>query len=153
MLPCPRGGAGLSEAPLCHASIRMPPTAFHRLTLCTTAALLLPGCGSPGIPGWLNAALCRRKPASLAQWNRGSAARPVLLSSAKACTAMLFEGGPVQVELKSVDARVVKFQLKQTSGTGIGSAVPVSGDGYFLTAAHCAGEPERLTLVCCLRSS
>ncbi len=73
------------------------------------------------------------------------------LEGTEALTALLINSR-TEVETSSKMLKnghmLLSINLKKSEdGFSMGSAVPISADGYFLTAAHCVEEPEPLTLV------
>lgn len=133
--------------------LRKPPATTIRQVLfhdaaAVTAALLFPSCQHEPTPENLKpiyAKIDRKRPASLEYWNtktiRGRNA-PDYGSRVSAMPAPR----DATISLRTVSAAhggtTVKchFQGKPGKSYGFGSAVPLSIDGYFLTAAHCVGQ-------------
>ncbi len=92
--------------------------------------------------------------ASLAGWHYPKTERGITLASTEIRTALLltvWDSVAVKAAPESGDATIYTINLSGPHGSSIGSAVPVTRDGYFLTAAHCVTDPRQLTLVALTR--
>ena len=121
-----------------------------RFAACLALICTLSGCMSFPMPGWLDQALLARKPSSIAGWQDEKSGRGFTLRATELRTALLLTGW-ADITLKTVrgyrGATVCEIDLSGPDGGKIGSAVPVTRDGYFLTAAHCVADRQPLTVV------
>lgn len=138
--------------------LRKPPAPPIRRLLfhgaaAVTAALLLPSCQHEPTPENLKpiyAKIDRKRPASLEDWNTKTIRGHNALNYGASVAAMLAPRD-ITISVRTVPTpdggTIVKcgFQGKPGKSYGFGSAVPISKDGYFLTAAHCVG-PKGSTL-------
>ena len=89
--------------------------------------------------------LAARKAESLKGWETATLDGRPLMESLGARVAMLITNfGSVSVEIQD---SALSVQGDRRGGGGIGSAVPISDDGYFLTATHVIDDAETLHLV------
>jgi S1-C subfamily serine protease len=107
------------------------------LSACTTDSL------SGGAIGRLSRSSAIRKPSSLVSWREQRDPRLEMLKATAARTSLLLSGiDRVLIASSHTPRGTQKFMVsvKNTKGAGTyGSAVPISPDGYFLTAEHCIG--------------
>ncbi len=112
---------------------------------------LLPGCTTvvgQMTMGKVDKALQRRKAPSLRTWPGGSSDAAQTLKAVEVRTGLLLSHwDSIAVNTHTKKDGTLTFDVGFSGEGGfISSAVPVSADGYFLTAAHCA-ENDDLTLV------
>ena len=89
--------------------------------------------------------LAARKAESLKGWETATLDASPLMGSLRARVAMLITNfGSVSVEIE--ESKLSVQGDRKTKG-GIGSAIPISNDGYFLTAAHVIDNADTLHLV------
>ena len=89
--------------------------------------------------------LAARKAESLKGWETATLAGRSLLESLQGRVALLITNvGSVTVEIKDSKLSV---QGDRNAQGGIGSAIPISNDGYFLTAAHVIDDADSLHLL------
>ncbi len=121
-------------------------TALSPFALGTAAALLLAGCTAVPMPGSLDRALLARRPSSLAGWQDETTPRGLTLKSTERRTALLLIGWKSPTVTTFTDAAGTQhtFVLGPSQGASVGSAVPITRDGYFLTAAHCVADARQL---------
>jgi hypothetical protein len=118
------------------------PIALLRLVL-AVCAVSLTACVTRGPERRALDVIRENKQASLGDWKdlRTEGLASVHIFRAK--TAMLVNASELLIDSHTVDGTVVakfKIGIRGDGATGIGSAVPVTRDGYFLTAAHCVAE-------------
>lgn len=81
-----------------------------------------------------------RKAASLKAWEAGGKGRETTVKTAEIRTGLLLRWDTVEVDSHRTGGGLQwSLKLKGHSGS-IASAVPVTDDGYYLTAAHCVTE-------------
>ena len=133
--------------------LRKPPATTIRQVLfhgaaAVTAALLFPSCQHEPTPENLKpiyAKIDRKRPASLEYWNTKIIRGRNALDYGSRVSAMLAPRDAT-ISLRTVSAAhggttvKCRFQGKPGKSYSFGSAVPLSIDGYFLTAAHCVGQ-------------
>lgn len=84
----------------------------------------------------------RRAP-SLEPWKNGSAEKQTIVDQAPARIGLLFDGWDtmkISTKRKQPDKLTFKFHLNGQKRGGMSTAVPISSDGYFLTASHSVDE-------------
>ena len=121
---------------------------FSRCFCAVAWTLLFSSCQlrtEPEIDNSVMKKIDRHRPASLEFWKTITIQGRSALDFSSFVTAMLI---PTDV---TISFRLVptteggttvktRFQLKPGKSYGFGSAVPISSDGYFVTAAHCVGK-------------
>jgi S1-C subfamily serine protease len=115
---------------------------FSRFVPGLLAILWLGGCGAVSMSPSMDRAVLRRKAPSLAAWHESPDNRESILKGAEFRTALL----PMGWDKVTVSANS-EVTFSGWNGAGFGSAVPVTGDGYFLTAAHCVNAPRKLKVL------
>ncbi|RYD34165.1 MAG: trypsin-like serine protease [Verrucomicrobiaceae bacterium] len=134
-----------------HPSRRSLPPWIQRALPAVCAMFLLPSCTAvvgQMTMGQVDKALQLRKAPSLHGWSTGSREAGPLLKTVEVRTGLLLS----HWDSISVDSHTAKngsriFDVSFTGKSGsISSAVPVTKDGYFLTAAHCVTDGD-MTLV------
>lgn len=125
--------------------IAQPSTPLPRLIFAATLALLA-GCQAPSIPEFIDRPHYAQKPASL-RILEGDGRRwlPILRTIGGNTALLTGDGSKVILTPGNTMTGGTEFGLRLTGR--IGSAVPVSRDGYFLTAAHCIDRTGPMTLV------
>ena len=89
-------------------------------------------------------ALMARKDTSLADWTDLAIDGQPLVDTVRGQTAMLVSADDLAIDARTRADGVfeAEFKLKLQPGFELGSAVPVTADGYFLTASHCLSAPD-----------
>lgn len=118
---------------------------------------LLAGCGTVELSGStllrIDQALESRKKPSLREWqdDKEPGGRAKLLKLAELQTGLLLRWDAVSITSQATKRNSVEWTVSMQGETGsIASAVPLTRDGYFLTAAHCV-EKGPMTLVIATR--
>lgn len=109
------------------------------------ALVLLSGCTSH-IRAQVQDLMADRKDASLGGWQNVSLEGESLVEAVAESTALVlrnFESVSIGVDSEEFNIEAISHMDR----AGFGSAVPVSTDGYFLTAGHVARDASSLTLV------
>ncbi|MGI9240070.1 MAG: S1 family peptidase, partial [Verrucomicrobiales bacterium] len=125
---------------------RHPPN-FRRLCLllAALACALLSGCSTQKVL----ATLMESKAGSVGEWRDRTVNGAPLLESATLNTGLLLapaEGLEVAASMGD-EALELEFIFSGEMPSGHGSAVPVTRDGYFLTASHCLEGPRSALIV------
>ena len=110
---------------------------------------LLSGCGVYGAAMRRSQrVLSKRRAPSLEELERAEPERGRAIRKAVSRTGLLLQEAKVTGVSGSLTEHEMKFELSWTNGAGgaLGAAVPITKDGYFLTAAHCV-DTESLTLL------
>jgi S1-C subfamily serine protease len=115
---------------------------FSRLVPGLLAVLCLGGCGAVSMSPSMDRAVLKRKAPSLAAWHESPDNRQNILKGAEFRTALL----PMGWDTVTVSSNS-EVAFSGWNGAGFGSAVPVTADGYFLTAAHCVNAPRKLKVL------
>src|SRR5690348_181106 len=108
------------------------------------AFFCLSACSSEDLSNRLSHASAARKSSSLIAWQKQGDPRLEKLRYAAARTSLLLSGFDRVLIVTSPTSRgTLKFHVamkntKKAAGA-FGSAVPITSDGYFLTAEHCVG--------------
>jgi S1-C subfamily serine protease len=85
--------------------------------------------------------------ASLAQWSDKTIEKQAAMDYAGGRVGLLLEARSSEVHIRTMKETDHEVTCKISArARGAGSAVPLSADGYFLTAAHCVDAPK-LTLL------
>ncbi|MDB6071524.1 MAG: protease Do [Verrucomicrobiales bacterium] len=124
------------------------PSIFLRCLAAVAVPFLAASCQHEPTPESVKpiyAKIDRKRPASLEFWKTKSIQGREALDYGSRVSAMLAPTD-ITISLRTVrtadGGATVKcgFQGKPGKSYGFGSAVPISKDGYFLTAAHCVGQ-------------
>lgn len=127
------------------------PQWIQRAWLAVCAVLVLPSCTAvvgQMTMGQVDKALQRRKAPSLHGWSTGSKEAGPLLKTVEVRTGLLlshWDSISVGSHAGKNGSRIFDVSFTGKSGS-ISSAVPITQDGYFLTAAHCVTQGD-MTLV------
>ena len=127
----------------------MFPVLLFRLGL-VCGLILLVGCQSAVMEKRLFQMIKANKAPSLDAWFRETKMDADLLKSVAANTGILLNGWEsVEVASRSLsnDRVSATIQCKAKGESVYGSAVPITEDGYFLTAKHCLAGPSPRILV------
>ena len=120
--------------------------AIRIAVLFASLSLLFSGCAGHfplQVGNWLAA----RKAESLKDWEAVTVAgTPLMESLGPRVALVLVNFDSVSVEVDDSGLSVIKG-IDEVRWRGFGSAVPVTDDGYFLTAAHVVDDTEKLHLV------
>ncbi|WP_367874119.1 serine protease [Luteolibacter sp. Populi] len=119
------------------------------------AAALLGGCGTVELTGStlhrIDKALESRKKPSLKAWEQDSDDRRLHLKLAELQTGLLLKWDAIKISSTQTKRDAVTWTVSMKGKQGsISSAVPLTRDGYFLTASHCV-EKSPMTLVIATR--
>lgn len=87
-----------------------------------------------------------RSPKNLAPWKGQSIAGIVAEDFVRVRTARVITG-KAKIGLTQTGRTSYHFSLEPSAGSAYGSAVPISTDGYFLTAAHCVSRDKPLKVL------
>lgn len=130
---------------------------FARAAVLSAFAGLLASCGTVELSGdtlhRVDKALESRKKPSLRTWqeDQGEGGRAKLLKLAELQTGLLLRWDTVSITSEPTNRHSVNWTVSMHGKAGsIASAVPLTRDGYFLTAAHCV-ERGPMTLVIATR--
>lgn len=124
-----------------------------RLAGMGAATVLLTACSATSVKERALHLLMERKATTLDPWEEKTiAGGDPLLATIEMSTALLVSPGEAFSVTSRTDEETLHFRIRFSGSSGgagddtrdihIGSAVPVTKDGYFLTASHCLGAKD-----------